>query len=364
MSSKPAILLCAGGTGGHLFPAQAVAWELKSRGYEIHLAADERVDRFAGDFPAKEIHTVKSASIGSKNPFKLVKSLFGLMAGYRQSMKLLNSINPVAAIGFGGYPTVPPIFAASRYGIPTMVHEANAVPGRANKLLFRFVRLMAIGFGSAYKGKNERIIVTGNPVRPPVLEASNEAYPDRNASDPFNLLIFGGSQGAAYFGEIVPKACALLDSEIRKRLRLTLQARPEDIETVRAEISNVGITAEIESFYGNMAERIAKAHLVMSRSGASTVSELSVIGRPSILIPYPYALDHDQAMNAKSVEKAGGAQVIAQSDLTAKRLASEITAAINEPKRLATAAKNAKKTGIANASVVVADCIEQLINEQ
>ena len=363
MSGKPAILLCAGGTGGHLFPAQAVAWELKSRGYEIHLAADERVDRFAGDFPAEEIHTVKSATIGSKNPFKMAKSAFGLLAGYRQSMKLLNRINPVAAIGFGGYPTVPPIFAASRFGIPTMVHEANAVPGRANKLLFRFVRLMAIGFGSAYKGRNERIIVTGNPVRPAVLEAAKKAYSDRNKNDLFNLLVFGGSQGAAYFGEVVPKACALLDEQNRKLLRLILQVRPEDIETVRAEVSKLGITAEIESFYSDMAQRIGDAHLVMSRSGASTVSELSVIGRPSILIPYPYALDHDQAMNAKAVEKAGGAQVIVQSDLTPERLAEEITAAIKEPKRLATAAKNAKKTGIANASVVVADCIERLINE-
>lgn len=358
--AKRTILLCAGGTGGHLFPAQALAHVLVNRGYEVHLAADERVRRFADDFPATEIHEIRSATLGSKNPISVIRTMAVLFAGYRQSQSLLKKIKPVAVAGFGGYPTVPPVFAATRIGIPALVHEQNAVLGRANRLLAPGVKLVAMGFEAAADQAITNLEVTGNPVRPAVIDAAKNPYPVRKVSDPFNLLVFGGSQGAAYFSEVVPEACRLLPEKLASRLRIVQQARPEDLDGLRKAYLEIGIKAEVEIFFKDMPGRIAKSHLVMSRAGASTVSELAVIGRPAILIPYPHALDHDQAANAAAVKKAGGAQIIEQKNLTPKLLADQLVSALGDPKKLATAAKNAKKTGKPNAAAVLADCIEDI----
>ncbi len=353
-------MLCAGGTGGHLFPAQALAHVLVERGYEVHLAADERVRKFADDFPATEIHQIRSATIGSKNPLRVTKSLMTLFAGYRQSQALLKKLNPVVVAGFGGYPTLPPMFGAVRKGIPTLVHEQNAVLGRANRLLAPRVSLVAMGFEGVAGQAISRVKVLGNPVRPAVIEAAASAYPSRKVSDPFHLLVFGGSQGAAYFSEVLPQACRLLPEEMIFQLRIVQQARPDDIEPLRHAFEAAGIKAEVETFFKDMPERISKSHLVVSRAGASTVSELAVIGRPAILVPYPHALDHDQAANAASVAKAGGAHIIKQDKLTPETLAKELISAIKDPKKLALAGKNAKKTGKPNAAEALADCIEQI----
>lgn len=358
--AKGNILLCAGGTGGHLFPAEAVAHEMVARGYTVHLAADDRVERFAGQFPAEEIHQIKSATFSSRNPVGLVRTLWSLWTGYRQSRNLLEHLNPVVVAGFGGYPTVPPLLAASRMKIPTLVHEANAVLGRANRLLGKRVSKVAIGFGNVTKIGDIDVSVTGNPVRPAVLEASYAEYQPSSDSQPFNLLIFGGSQGASYFGDVLPKACSLLPDHLRARLQIVQQARSEDIEQVAAAYEALDIKAEINTFFSNMAEKISDAHLVISRAGASTVSELAVIGRPAILVPYPHALDHDQASNAATVASEGGAVIFQQSVLTADVLADELTKAMRDPKKLALAAKNAKKTGKPDATLILADMLEAL----
>ncbi len=355
------ILLCAGGTGGHLFPAEALAHELVKRGYTIHLAADERVERFAGNFPAEKIHTVKSATLGSKNPLKILKTIMTLFAGYRQSQALLKELSPLAVAGFGGYPTIPPLFAAARLGLPTLIHEQNAVIGRANRFLLPHVTRVAMGFEAVSGGGSKSAIITGNPVRPQVVKAASKPYRSRKPTDKFNLLVFGGSQGAAYFSGVVPAACALLPEDHRKRLRIVQQARPEGIAELEHRLDDVGVAAEVKPFFDDMASRIVDAHLVMSRAGASTVSELSVIGRPAILIPYPYALDHDQAANAASMAKAGGAEIVAQAELTADKLATLLKSAMDEPKRLALAAEKAKKTGKPQAAAELADCVEQII---
>jgi len=357
--SKGNVLLCAGGTGGHLFPAEAVAHEMIARGYTVHLAADDRVRKFADTFPAVQIHEIKSATLGSKNPIALAKTFTALFTGYRQSQKMLQEIKPVVAAGFGGYPTVPPLFASTRVGIPTLVHEANAVLGRANKMLSNYVNKVAIGFGEI-SNVSDAVTVTGNPVRPDIIKASSKAYPSRKAKDPFNLLVFGGSQGAAFFSECLPEACKQLDGDIASRLRIVQQARPEDKEAVITAYETLGIEAEVDSFFSNMHEHLANAHLVISRAGASTVSELAVVGRPSILVPYPHALDHDQANNAASVSAEGGATLFQQSALTAQVMADELVAAISNPKKLALAAKNAKKTGRPDAAKALADMLEEL----
>ncbi|MEM8650266.1 MAG: undecaprenyldiphospho-muramoylpentapeptide beta-N-acetylglucosaminyltransferase [Pseudomonadota bacterium] len=359
--SKGVVLLCAGGTGGHLFPAEAVAHELVSRGYTVHLAADDRVERFAGNFPAERIHQIKSATVSSRNPIVLLKAVFTLFSGYMESRKLIKRIKPKAVAGFGGYPTVPPLLAASHLGFPTLVHEANAVLGRANKMLASRVRKVAIGFGNTDKAEAMNVTVTGNPVRPAILEAAKDEYADRAHSEPFNLLVFGGSQGAQFFGEVVTKACELLSDEHKSLLRIVQQTRADDKDSVTQSYKTLGIEAHVDTFFTDMAEKLSDAHLVVSRAGASTVSELSVIGRPAMLVPYPHALDHDQASNAATVNEAGGVEIFQQSSLTPELLAKQLTAAISDPKRLALMAKNAKNTGRPNAATELADILEEMI---
>lgn len=354
------VLLAAGGTGGHLFPAEALAHELKASGYSVHLVTDDRAERYAGKFPAEEIHVVPSATIGSKNPIKLARSILKLWTGLRAARRLITRLKPKAIVGFGGYPTVPPLLAATQMGVPSIIHEQNAVMGRANRLLASRVRAIAGGFlpegAGAFAAKT---VTTGNPVRPAVLEAAEAAY-SAPGDQPFHLVVFGGSQGAQYFSRAVPQAISRLDDEERRRLKVTQQARLEDKDEVIAAYGRLGVAAEVSPFFTDMAARIASAHLVLCRSGASTVSELSVIGRPAILVPYPYALDHDQAANAAALAAKGGARVIAQSELSAERLASILTDAINDPETLAQMAANAREAGQPQAARLLASLVEAI----
>ncbi|MCP4316015.1 MAG: undecaprenyldiphospho-muramoylpentapeptide beta-N-acetylglucosaminyltransferase [Hyphomicrobiales bacterium] len=357
---KP-VLLCAGGTGGHLFPAEALAHELHSRGVCVHLATDERAERFAGTFPADETHIVPSATITSKNPIALARAGWQLFRGLRQSGRLLAQLKPAVVAGFGGYPTLPPVMAASRAGIPSIIHEQNAVMGRANKFLAGRVTAIAGGFLTAGDGPfDNKIITTGNPVRPEVLEAAKGPYKPAVNDEPFNLLVFGGSQGARFFSEIMPEALVQLPAELRKRLRITQQARPEDQEELSRFYEDNVVDAEISPFFGDMAQRIANAHLVISRSGASTVSEVSVIGRPSVLVPFPHALDHDQAANAAALEVQGGAQLIRQSELDADRLSKLLTSFMEKPQTLVEMAKNAKNAGQPDATRLLGDLVTDI----
>ncbi|MDR6756638.1 UDP-N-acetylglucosamine--N-acetylmuramyl-(pentapeptide) pyrophosphoryl-undecaprenol N-acetylglucosamine transferase [Mycoplana sp. BE70] len=359
--SKGIILLAAGGTGGHLFPAEALAHELKANGWSVHLVTDSRAERFAGKFPADEIHVVPSATIGSKNPLKVVSSLWTLWTGLRAARRLLTRLRPSAVVGFGGYPTLPPLLAATGMRIPSMIHEQNAVMGRANKALAARVQAIAGGFlpdgEGAYAAKT---VTTGNPVRPAVLAAAEVPYQLAKPDGEFRLIVFGGSQGAQFFSKAVPQAVCRLSEAKRARLRITQQARPEDREGVEAIYERLAIAADVSPFFTDMADRLANAHLVVSRSGASTVSELSVIGRPAVLVPYPYALDHDQAANAAALAANGGAQVITQSELSPEKLALIITDAMKHPDRMAEMAESARKTGKPDAARLLAAMVEAI----
>lgn len=353
-------MLAAGGTGGHLFPAEALAHELAARGYEVHLATDSRAEQFAASFPARQRHVIRSATLAGKDPVALARTAGALLAGYLQARALIGRLKPVAVVGFGGYPTVPPVLAAVHRGVPTLIHDANAVMGRANRWLEKRVRLVAMGFEAAEAGGAGNVIVTGNPVRPAILEAAQTPYPARRPEEPFNLLVFGGSQGAQFFAQALPEALARLAPALRSRLRVVQQARPEDIEAVRRAFAASGVAAELAPFFTDMAGRLAAAHLVICRAGASTVSELAVVGRPAILVPYPYALDHDQAMNAGAMAHAGGARIELQKDLSPERLAGLIGDAIGDPEGLALVAEKAKKTGKPDAARRLADCVEHV----
>jgi UDP-N-acetylglucosamine--N-acetylmuramyl-(pentapeptide) pyrophosphoryl-undecaprenol N-acetylglucosamine transferase len=290
-----------------------------------------------------------------------VRSFWTIWRGVRQASEVIRRIKPEVAVGFGGYPTIPPLYAASRRGVPTIIHEQNAVMGRANRALAAKAAAIAGGFlpegGGQYGAKT---VVTGNPVRPAVLAAAGTPYAPSRDGQPFRLLVFGGSQGAQFFSDAIPAAVALLPQETRTRLLVTQQARADDVGRVKAAYAELGMVPEVLPFFTDMAQRIAAAHLVISRSGASTVSEISVIGRPALLVPYPYALDHDQAANAAALAAAGGAELHPQSTLSTERLAGLIGDAISEPERLESMASAAKSAGKPDAARLLADLAEAI----
>ncbi|MEJ5898627.1 undecaprenyldiphospho-muramoylpentapeptide beta-N-acetylglucosaminyltransferase [Ochrobactrum teleogrylli] len=359
--AKGVIVLAAGGTGGHLFPAEALAHELKSRGWDVHLATDARAQRFAGAFDESHVHVIRSATIAGRNPIALLKTFWSLWQGNLDSRKLFRRLKPQLVAGFGGYPTLPPLYAASNMHIPTLVHEQNAVMGRANKGLAGRVKAIAGGFlpetGGAFADKT---VTTGNPVRPPVLAAAATPYKQAKPDERFRLLVFGGSQGAQFFSNAIPAAVALLPEKERARLLITQQARKEDEASVREAYKKLGIPADVAPFFNDMPARMADAHFVISRSGASTVSEITVIGRPAILVPFPHALDHDQAANAEALSRAGGGEVVRQAELSPERLAQILQSAMNEPERLENQAKAAKSVGKPDAARLLADLAEAI----
>ncbi|TPK67014.1 MULTISPECIES: undecaprenyldiphospho-muramoylpentapeptide beta-N-acetylglucosaminyltransferase [unclassified Mesorhizobium] len=363
--ARGVILLSAGGTGGHLFPAEALAHELNARGWTVHLATDDRAERFAGHFPAAAIHPIQSATLGSKNPVALLGAFWKIWRGVRQASAIIGRIRPDTVVGFGGYPTLPPLYAATRRKVPTLIHEQNAVMGRANRALASRVDAIAGGFlPQDESAVGAKTVTTGNPVRPQVLEAAKTAYVASAGDDPFRLLVFGGSQGAQFFSDAVPAAVALLPDALRKRLVITQQARADDVGRVKAAYAALGVVVEVSPFFSDMAARIAAAQLVMSRSGASTVSEIAVIGRPALLVPYPYALDHDQAANAAALAAAGGGEVEPQSSLSPERIAALIGALMAEPERLTAMAAAAKSVGKPDAARLLADLTEAIASRK
>ncbi|MER8746238.1 undecaprenyldiphospho-muramoylpentapeptide beta-N-acetylglucosaminyltransferase [Mesorhizobium sp. M1004] len=363
--ARGVILLAAGGTGGHLFPAEALAHELIERGWGVHLATDDRAERFAGHFPAAAIHPIQSATMGSKNPAALLGAFWKIWRGVRQASAVIARIKPDAVVGFGGYPTLPPLYAATRRKLPTLIHEQNAVMGRANRALSGRVDAIAGGFlPQDESATGAKTVTTGNPVRPPILEAAKTPYKESQGADPFRLLVFGGSQGAQFFSDAMPAAIALLPEAQRKRLVITQQARADDVARVKAGYAALGVHVEVSPFFTDMAQRMGAAHLVISRSGASTVSEIAVIGRPALLVPYPYALDHDQAANAAALAAAGGGEVHPQSSLSPERIAALIGGLMDTPERLTAMAAGAKSAGRPNAARLLADLTEAIASRK
>jgi UDP-N-acetylglucosamine--N-acetylmuramyl-(pentapeptide) pyrophosphoryl-undecaprenol N-acetylglucosamine transferase len=357
------ILLAAGGTGGHLFPAFALAEELGRRGWRIELATDHRGDRYGADFPAAAIHQLSSATITGRSPIALAKTGFALLSGIRQAMVLLARIKPSAVIGFGGYPCFPPLAAARLKDIPAALHEQNAVLGRANRLLAPRVNALATSFETVKfinGALREKVRLTGNPVRGVVLEQAAHPYPSLEPGGPVRLLVFGGSQGARFFSNTVPAALERLTPDLRARLHVTQQCRPEDLVRVSEIYGHTEIHAECNAFFPDLPQRMAACHLVIARAGASSIAELTVIGRPAILVPLPHALDNDQLLNASSLADAGGAWCIEEKDLDEKRLADELAALISDPARLSLAAEAAKRQGRPNAVNALADLAEEL----
>lgn len=362
--SRPAlIMICAGGTGGHLFPAQALATVLREKGLRTILVTDERIGALADTFPAEKVISVPSATPSRRSPLETLSAIGKLSRGVLAARGIIQREKPDVVVGFGGYPTVPPLVAAALLRVPTVVHEQNGVLGRANRLLARFVTQLATS-ALTVKGipgsAENKVLRTGNPVRDSVIKAAATPYPSALPTDRIRLLVFGGSQGAKVMSDVVPQAVKRLAPEHLTRLVVTQQARDEDLERVRAAYAQAGIEAEVAPFFRDLPQRIADSHLVISRSGASTVSELAVIGRPSILVPLPGALDQDQAANAKTLSDIGAALMLPQKDFTPERLAAELTKRIDDPESLTKAAIAARSAGVPDAAEKLAALVMRL----
>ncbi|MDB5407487.1 MAG: murG [Rhodospirillales bacterium] len=353
------IVLAAGGTGGHMFPAEALARELVARGAAVALVTDRRGQAFGGDLDGAGVatHRIRAGRFDSGMLGK-VRGFAELLLGIAQAGGVLRRIAPAAIVGFGGYPSVPTVIAAARRGIPTLIHEQNAMLGRANRVLAPRVTRIALSFAETARlvdRDRRRAVETGNPVRPAVAAVRDIPYTAPAAPEAIEILITGGSQGARVFSDIVPAALAALPDELRRRLRISQQVRPEDFERVRRQHAESGVAAETSAFFADVPQRLAKAHLVIARAGASTIAELTVAGRPAVLIPYPFAADDHQTANAAAFAKGGGGWAMAQEGFTVKRLAEFLTELLAAPARLASAAAASHAQGRPEAARRLAD---------
>jgi len=353
-------VLTAGGSGGHLFPAMALAQELRRRGHDIHLMTDHRATAYGDQFPARETHIIPSATPSVRNPLKFASASFKIMRGIGVARGMLRKIQPQAVVGFGGYPIFPPFLAATTLRIPGILHEQNAVMGRANRALAGRATKIALSFAKtkyvdAFAAKST---LTGNPVRDRVRAVADTPFPALDDVSPIRLVVFGGSQGARAFSEFVPPAIASLPEATRHRLRIVQQCRPEDLDRVADAYRQAHVNVELQPFFTDLPERMAAAHLIIGRSGASTIAELTVLGRPAILIPLPGALDADQKNNALVVEAAGGGWIMEQATISPPSLATRLASLFGDPATLQSAAAAAKSLGQPFAVERLADLVE------
>jgi UDP-N-acetylglucosamine--N-acetylmuramyl-(pentapeptide) pyrophosphoryl-undecaprenol N-acetylglucosamine transferase len=353
-------VLAAGGTGGHLTPAFALAYELERRGHHVALITDRRGAEIPGKPGFLPAHVLPAGRFG-KNPLKWPKGIGAVLEGRRMALRLFESFEPSAVIGFGGYPALPALLAARKAQIPSIVHEQNAVLGRVNRLLAGRVDAIATAYPEVDRLKSkyfDKVHLVGNPVIPQVLALREEPFPPFTEDGLLRVLVTGGSQGARVLSEVVPDGMAMLQPALRSRLQVTQQCRAEDLDAVRRRYANHGIPAELGTYFEDMASRLADAHLFIGRAGASTIAELTAVGRPAILVPLPIATDDHQAANAREMVKAGGARSIRQHKFTAKELAKQIQAMAQHPETLATAAHAAWNCGRPKAASDLADLIE------
>jgi UDP-N-acetylglucosamine--N-acetylmuramyl-(pentapeptide) pyrophosphoryl-undecaprenol N-acetylglucosamine transferase len=368
VKSPPLVVLAAGGTGGHVFPAEALAAELKTRGANVVLFTDRRGDAVGGApggvLGGVETRRIRSAGVAGKGLAARIRSTLELGLGLFQARSLLRRLTPQAVVGFGGYPSVPTMLAACFGGYHTLVHEQNAVLGRANRLLAGRVERIASAFEHPARlpaGAAGKIVHTGMPVRSAFAEIRGRSYPDIGTDGPIRLLVLGGSQGARVFGEVVPDAIGRLDERLRRRLLIGQQCRPENLEQAEAAYRRLGLDAELARFFNDVPQRLAAAHLVIARAGASTVAEITAVGRPAILIPYPHAIDDHQSANARAVADAGAAWVMAQPTFTPEALAERLRGLLAAPDTLRQAAERARTAGRPEAAARLADAVFDLI---
>ncbi len=364
MTQHPHIILAAGGTGGHIFPAEALCEELLARGCKVSLVTDSRfADYSAGSMKGVlgqiPIYPIRAGMMG-RNVFQRAKGAVNLGMGIMQASALMKKLKPSAVVGFGGYPSFPTMMAATGKHVPSIIHEQNALLGKANRVLAGRVNCIATSFpttGLMRPENQHKVRVVGNPVRSAVRLLHNMPYPELSDDGVMRVLVMGGSQGANIFAQVVPKAVAILPENLRSRLRIDQQTRAEDMQATRAAYQEIGIQADLAPFFTDVPVRLASAHLVISRSGASTIAELTCAGRPSLLVPYPSAADDHQTVNANAVEEAGGAWLMPQEGFTNEALAARLEAFLSLPASLSKAAAAARGIGREKAATDLANLV-------
>jgi UDP-N-acetylglucosamine--N-acetylmuramyl-(pentapeptide) pyrophosphoryl-undecaprenol N-acetylglucosamine transferase len=359
------VVLASGGTGGHMFPAAALAGELLARGYRLALFSDHRGIGYGAMPKAVDTYEIDSASPSGPLSRKIT-ALWSLLRGTGQARGLLRRLDPAAVVGFGGYASVPALTAAVLSKRPIVIHEQNAVLGRANRLWAGAATAIATSFDHI-TGLPKKLrhgggaVLTGNPVRAAVIEACATPYEAPEAGGKLRILVLGGSQGASVFSNVLPPALAQLPDDLRRRIDLNQQCRPEDLDRVRDAYQRIGISPVLATFFDDVPQRLAVAHLVISRSGASTVAEITAAGRPAILVPYPHAMDDHQSWNARAMEAAGAAWVAADDDFTPDFLAARLTELLASPAQLGAAAEQARGLGHGDAAIRLADLVVAVI---
>ncbi len=360
MTAPARIALAAGGTGGHMFPAEALAGELMARGHSVALLTDRRGGGFGERLPGVETHRISAGALAGTGVVGRAQGVVQLGVGFFQSRTLVARLRPGAVVGFGGYASVPAVLAASLAGKPTVLHEQNAILGRANRMLARRATRIAAAFEKLEGAAAERVVVTGNPVRPAIAALGQERYLPIEPGGRINLLVIGGSQGARVFSSLIPEAIALLPGQLQRRFDIVQQARAEDLEKARASYAKLAAAVELAPFFADIPQRLRAAHLVIARAGASTVAELTAAGRPSILIPYPYATDDHQTANAAHLNMSCAALVMAEAAATSAGLAACLERLV-EGTELPAMAQAALRLGRPDAARRLADLVTSLV---
>jgi len=361
-TSIQTIILSSGGTGGHVFPALSLAEELSTRGYNVVIMTDHRGEVFQEATGVSKV--IPLPTWQSKGPLGPVVLAMGLTLSLFIALWHMIRLRPSVVVGFGGYPSIPAVLAGKVTCIPTALHEQNAVLGRANRLLARFVRRIGVSFervkyADSYGGK---IIYTGNPVRKSIIAVRDNPYQSSTPKNSFRLFIMGGSQGARVFSSVIPAALSQLPKEMRDRLIVHQQCRPELVEKTKQDYQQLGMTVDIRAFFDDVDQQLSDAHLIIGRAGASTVTELMVSGRPAILVPYPYAMDNHQLANALSLSEGNAAWVIIESDFTPQKLQEMIQRAMNDDNILKVMAQNMRQFGQPIAAMNLAQMVEGLLS--
>jgi len=362
----PLVVLAAGGTGGLVYPAESLAAEMLNRNYRLVLITDCRGDTYGGVLGDLDTYRVRSSGVAGKSIIAKIKSVPEIAVGVWQAHKILSQLQPNVVIGFGGYASIPTMVAASFGSYKTAIHEQNAIFGRANRLLAPRVDRVASCFSELEQVPNSvlnKIVESGMPVRTTIIEQRETPYPELNDNSPIHLLVLGGSQGARVLSDVIPDAIINLPSYLKARIHITQQCRPEDLDRVRAQYLGAKINAELSSFFTDVPEQMARAHLIIGRSGASTVAEALVVGRPSIMVPYKYAIDDHQTKNAHAVDEAGAGWLMAEKSFTFESLSNRLENLLSISNTLIKAAARAKASGRPDATKRLADIIEELMTQ-
>lgn len=358
------IVIAAGGTGGHFFPAEALAEALVARGHHIVLMTDARTGkRTTGVFAHHPQFVLRGAGVAGRGPIRALRAGLTLLASAWKARTILQGVQPDAVIGFGGYPSIPPLLGARLLGRKhpaLIIHEGNAVLGKANAVLSRFADVIATSFPTVAKlPMGARTVLTGMPVRPAIAALAGEEWPQPH--DGINLLVWGGSLGAHIFSQVVPPAIARLPADMRARITVTQQARADDVDTVRQAYTNMGVKARVEPFLNDVPDLLRTAHLVIGRAGGSSVAEITTAGRPSLLVPLPIAASDEQTENARAITDVGAGWMIRQPDFTAQALATRLQDLFSAPDDLARAAAAAATQARPDAALRLADIVEECL---